>query len=303
MGGSGGNLPSFSDVKKMLEDQNSDVREQYNSKVNQLLVSELSTYERNATLINDYLDEILEILSEDFEESLDLRFGGSVSKHTYVDGLSDVDSLVIINNCELSDSTPEKALKYFEQKLKSYFPSHEVTKGRLAVTIKRGDIEIQLLPAIKCKVNLKISNYNGKDWSLIKPKEFANALTRVNEKCGYRVVPIIKLVKSIIDQYPEKQKISGYHIESLAIDIFKNYEGKNSRKEMLTYFFKHAPSKVLSPIKDKSGQSIHVDDYLDEENSFKRRWVSDALNRTLRKIEYADLHNFFDEWKSILGII
>jgi predicted nucleotidyltransferase len=42
-------------------------------------------------------------------------FGGSVAKHTYVDGLSDIDSLLVINGSDLAEGTPREALKKIEK--------------------------------------------------------------------------------------------------------------------------------------------------------------------------------------------
>ena len=76
--------------------------------------------------------------------------GGSVAKYTYVDGLSDIDSLIILDNCELTDKPPDEVKEYFAQKLKERFPKTEVEVGNLAVTVHFNDAEIQLLPALSC---------------------------------------------------------------------------------------------------------------------------------------------------------
>ena len=47
---------------------------------------------------------------------------------------------------------------------------------------------------------------------------------------------------------------------------------------MLKHFFTEGSKKVLTPIKDKSGQSIHVDNYLGDANSIKRKMVSDSMS-------------------------
>ena len=49
--------------------------------------------------------------------TVDLKFAGSVSKHTYVDGLSDVDVLVLVNESELANKTPNEIKEYIKSKL------------------------------------------------------------------------------------------------------------------------------------------------------------------------------------------
>lgn len=306
MGGSGGDY--FRVDPKQLREQiknseNNTERQEYEATVAEFLSSELVDYnDRDVQLINKYLEEIIAVLSGDIEGSIDLKFGGSVSKHTYVDGLSDIDSLVFIDNCELAQSAPNKAKDFLANKLKRHFKSDNVTVGNLAVTISFGEIQIQLLPAISCNnSNVKISSPDGKTWSMIKPKEFSELLTKVNSQNGNKVIPTIKLVKSLISQLPEKHKITGYHSESLAVEIFKSYKGTMKPKEMIQYYFKEAATRILEPIKDKTGQSIHVDEYLGDSNSLPRKVISDAFNRIYRRINNADNLHSSDEWRRLFG--
>src|SRR5437879_7713289 len=51
---------------------------------------------RDVEAVNTHLDGIKSALEKNIEGTIDLLFGGSVARHTYVDGLSDVDSLVLL---------------------------------------------------------------------------------------------------------------------------------------------------------------------------------------------------------------
>src|SRR5258708_596283 len=51
---------------------------------------------RNVDRVNDCLKDIEDHLTDELEEAFDFRFGGSVAKHTYVDGLSDIDTLLVL---------------------------------------------------------------------------------------------------------------------------------------------------------------------------------------------------------------
>ncbi len=253
------------------------------------------------------LDEIKDIIVEDTIGTVEMRFGGSVSKHTYVDGLSDVDVLVIIDKSELSESSPQEVLKYIKKKLIDANSENieDITVGKLAVTVKfSGGEEIQLLPAIRRGEGYRISAEKGDNWSnIIRPDKFASKLTEVNQNCNGKVVPVVKLVKGIISQLPEDQQLTGYHIESIAIEVFKSYPDSNSKtpKAMLSYFFEKAKDVVKSPIEDKSNQSIHVDDSLGPRNSQERMRASYTLDRIARRMKNADEVGSIEEWESTLG--
>ena len=102
-------------------------------------------------------------------------------------------------------------------------------------------------------------------------------------------------------QYLCSQQLSGYHVESLAVEAFKGYDGPQTNKAMLRHFFEQASSLVTKPMGDATGQSNNVDDYLGSIASVERRNVSLALERIARRIQNADGMRSADLWKQILG--
>src|SRR3954451_7826953 len=99
MGGSGGG--GFRSVRSPSELANEVTRTLQRAElerdVNALLAARLSEINnRDIDLVERRLDEIKEALRALLIAFDRLLFGGSVSKHTYVDGLSDVDSLVVL---------------------------------------------------------------------------------------------------------------------------------------------------------------------------------------------------------------
>jgi tRNA nucleotidyltransferase (CCA-adding enzyme) len=70
-----------------------------------------SANSRDVELVKDRLGVIKGALSGRLEKTIDSLFGGSVARHTYVDGLSDVDSLLILNETALEGVTPAKAIE------------------------------------------------------------------------------------------------------------------------------------------------------------------------------------------------
>jgi Second Messenger Oligonucleotide or Dinucleotide Synthetase domain len=259
---------------------------------------------RDVGLAQDRLESIKEELSEGLETSADLLFGGSVAKHTYVDGLSDIDSLLILKESDLKADKPSVALAKVADIIRNAAPTTaSVGAGKLAVTVQYSDgMQIQLLPAFRFKDGLKVPSFMRDDWSHISPEAFQKALTSRNQECSGKLIPTIKLAKAVIGTLPEKQRLSGYHVESLAIAIFKDYAGTKTTAAMLPVFFEKARELVLRPIRDSSGQSVHVDGYLGEADSAQRIAASHVIGRIAKRMRNASAHMSRDQWKAIFGL-
>ncbi|SFF72595.1 hypothetical protein SAMN05216353_10713 [Halobacillus alkaliphilus] len=303
MGGSGGFFKPPSESIEELLDKNDESNTEFRKELNSYLISLLTGYNnRDIEGINQHLNHLKEIISRDLEGLLELKFGGSISKHTYVNGLSDVDVLVTINSTSLSSSSPKEIISTLAQKLRNKLPKTKIKEGDLAVTITYSDgHEVQLLPSKSTFQGIKIASADGKTWSnIIKPIKFAKKLTEVNKQNNGRVVPIIKLFKALNNTYDKDGRLSGYHIESLAIQAFKNYKGNLSYNEMMKHMAQSSSTSVLSPITDSTGQSLHVDDYLGDAGSIKRRQFSNNLKRTFKKMRRAEITKSLSEWKKLI---
>lgn len=310
MGGSGGFFHGYTNtnrIKQMVEQAAAKTRSEaveieVAERLNELLVE---YNDRNAEKIGLYLNKIKELLQEDIEGTLDLRFGGSISKHTYVDGLSDVDCLVHLKDPQLESMSPRQVLEYFREKLEQRLGKLvKVSIGDLTVTVEYLDgTKIQLLPAIKRGAGLVIPASRGDRWSnIIRPDRFAERLTEVNQACNGKVVPTIKLVKAIINRLlPDERRLTGYHVESLAIEIFKSYTGSTTIKSMIERFFDRAKDLVMRNIRDKTGQSVNVDDYLGSENSGLRQVISYDLDNISRNIKNANAQAEASSWLAAIG--
>ena len=158
-----------------------------------------------------------------------------------------------------------------------------------------------MLPAIKTREGVRIANPGRNEWSgVLHPERFAQKLTQVNQANGGRVIPIIKLTKAQANRVirSDNDKISGYHIESLAIEAFKNYQGSTDRKSMVNHLLQFSSSAVMQPIKDSTGQSRFVDDYMGRPGGDARSKASTHFrqmkNRLGRAKSESDLDNLFD---------
>lgn len=279
----------------------------FEAELSNLLGGLLATYNgRDHKMVADRLGELKACLKEEISGSLDQMFGGSVAKHTYVDGMSDIDSLVFINDSNLEGKDPERVLKKMSKVIaKSLGSDAAVSYGRMAVTVDYEDgMQIQLLPALVgngSRIQIPSSRRPG-EWSHIEPVAFQKALTKRNAECAGKLVPTIKLAKAIIGQLPDDQKLSGYHVEALAISAFRGYDGQKTTAAMLPAFFESARDLVLKPIKDRTGQSIRVDGYLGKSESAQRQSASHVLGRLARRMRNATAGESTAQWRALFGL-
>ena len=259
--------------------------------------------DRNVDEINERLQDAKEVLKDSFEEAIDLRYGGSVAKHTYVDGLSDVDSLLIMRADSTADVSPKELLNKAAAQLAEALPAEvEVSRGKIAVTLSYPfGAEIQLVPAVRVKDKLHVPSWRSDKWSKINPESFTRGLTKRNEEVNGKLIPTIKLAKAINAKLPDTQQLTGYHIESLAISAFRGYDGPKTVARMLPEFFRKIPQLLHSAIKDKTGQSVHVDQYLGGRGSPERLERAHVFRRIGRRMGNATAARSLDQWRSIIS--
>lgn len=306
MGGGGGGDGRYSGptperLQRKINETRERARESLNTEINELLDRLLAHFnDRDTEDTSQKLDSIKEILGEDVQIET-ILFGGSVAKHTDVSGLSDVDALVILEREDLQGKSASELLNEFHKILDETLPRNEVRsvrKGKLAVTASYyDDTEIQLLPALRSGQTISIAASDGTSWNDTRPKVFERQLSRANARLNYSLVPAIKLMKSIVSDFPAQKQISGYHLEALALNASSGYSGPKNPRSVLLHLLGQASQRVLKPIKDATGQSRLVDSYLGEANSIERRNASQALAGMKRRLESATT---LGQWRGVL---
>ncbi len=243
---------------------------------------------RNTATTTRRIESLCTILRQEGCEAIQTMFGGSVRRRTYVNGLSDVDVLLMINRSSLASRPPAYAISHVEEVLKRRFPNNRVRSGNLAVTIDYSDgTEIQILPAIRTRSGVRIAEPGSTSWSnIVQPDKFAVKLAEVNTARYGRVVPTIKFAKAIADCFVRRpsRKITGYHMEALAIEAFGNYRGPLDPKALLVHLFGNSIEAVMTPIADSTGQSTCVDEYLGPAGSPSRRRTSTYFGQMRAKV-------------------
>jgi hypothetical protein len=299
---------SSDDILRKIRDSETDTdKQEFDSWLNSLLDNLLGKVNnRDTEAIQRHIDSILAAINDEIEGTVSTRFGGSISKHTHIDGISDVDALVVLNNSELADKSPKEVLDYFSKRLRYRFRETDIEKGDTAVTVKFSDVDVQLVPAIRSKTGVKIPD--GGEWStVVKPSLFAKELTKLNTKMSGKLIPAIKLAKGIISGFSENCQMKGYHVESLALQIFGEKKvtdlASSKVKEIVIGFFRDAPKLVRKQIKDITGQTLYVDEYLGKKESIRRLMVADTLERTYRQMELAETGRMKNTWTDLLSHI
>lgn len=274
-------------------------RGQIDADVNSMLQRELAEVnDRDIEGINRKLEQIENLLEGQVGGFDRLLFGGSVAKRTYVDGLSDVDSLVVLNDESFTSKTPEEVREQLRNLLMRRLPMGEIVEvlAGFAITIVyRDGTEIQLLPVIQMDEEISISSRDGMDWIAIDPRRFAEELTDSNKRQGGAVVPVIKLAKVLFDSTLGDAGPHSYHIEALAIAAFEDYSGARTPKSMLLHLIGSASQDVLRPINEITGQSLHVDEYLGDRGSSARR----ALSRRLEELSNTMISGSVSDWRAL----
>lgn len=274
----------------------------FSSRLADILSDLLARYvERDRGLVMDRLAQAKAQLQGLAPDTLDLFFGGSILKGTYVDGISDVDCLLVVADREPAQS-PAKMLAQMAEALNE-MPC-EVMVGAMALTLVYADgLEVQLLPVAKSQGRrLLVPEPQRNGWVDVGPDDFASTLRDLDRRCGHKLVPTIKLAKAAIAVLPPFARLSGYHVENLALAVFADHTGMMTTSVMLPMFFKNAARAVLRPTRDLSGQSTLVDARLGPSGSAARRRVSRELDLLHRSMIVASRDGSVRAWHSLFGL-
>lgn len=255
---------------------------------------------RNVERVAKRLDVICDSLRRKGYRTVQTKLGGSVKKGTFVSGISDIDVLLFVNQTPLANQSPSKSIKHVKQVIKKRMPQNEVSAGKLAVTVNYSNgMEIQLLPALRAKSGgFRIAEFGSTKWSnIVIPDNFAKRLTKINVAKGGRVLPVIKLTKAMADclMTNKDYKISGYHMESLAVESFNDYNGPPDTRSMLIYFLRYSARAVLTPIPDPTGQTKYADQSLGKPNSRERNAASSRLGQMRSYVESCKTRDEFNK--------
>ena len=111
-----------------------------------------------------YRNEAEDAINEGIEGSVNIVYAGSVAKGTYVEGISDVDNHVCINDTSLERMKPSEVKAYICQQLAKLPNVKSATETSKTVTVTYKDgTEMQFVPVIKTKNGYRVAD--GNRWS------------------------------------------------------------------------------------------------------------------------------------------
>ena len=82
----------------------------------------------------------------------------------------------------------------------------------------------------------------------------------------------------------------------MAVQAFESYGDGTSYKEMLMHLCRSAAEGVQTPVRDRIGQSVHVDDYMGGPDSEERQRSSRFLGRLVQRMQAADRQRRISNW-------
>ena len=144
MGGSGGGGTFYSRTPDEARRQVRDAEDRttvaaFESTLSKTLGDLLGNYNsRDHNLVEGRLVDLKDALGSEIEGTLDQLFGGSVAR-SYVDGLSDIDSLVFVNDTSLEGKKPQTVLAKMEKILKKELGNR--SRGFSRKNGRNGDIQ------------------------------------------------------------------------------------------------------------------------------------------------------------------
>jgi len=249
--------------------------------------------------LNRHKQEIFQALKSAFEEADRLHGGGSYSQNTYVDGISDIDMLFVLDafsSSKIANKESSKAvLADMEKRLRQRFPTTDIKSGRMAVTLTFSDgLELQVLPAFRYHSGFRVPDYRGSRWVEAHPDVFKRLLQQRNKEMGGQLVPCIKLAKQICDN--QGVEVKSYHLSNMAVKAFEHYTGTKSREDMLRHFFNKAKELTATRMRDVTGQGAYVDNHLT--SNAQRIGLAQQLSAIEQKIARAE--GKASEWQKLL---
>lgn len=200
---------------------------------------------------------------------------GSYTRDTILprkfDESSDIDILVIFNQAE-KEFTPETYRNQLRRFVDNKYSSSKVVKDHPSVVLEMSDIKFDLVP---CRIHDRFWNNvhqipsKSEVWMDTDPKGFNETLTKVNNRYGSLVKPLIRLFKrwNAYNNFP----YPSFELEGMIADM--NFDGDNFETGFL-YVIERLSASGLPSYQAKKVETLKsngnwVRDYIDRDNQQK----------------------------------
>lgn len=234
--------------------------------------------------INYVLDLIHAELNDAPYAPFKVELAGSAEKDTFNEGISDIDLRAVTDNGTLLGLPPRVAKKLILKQIASIDEKTKPRLGHQTVTISKKGHDYQIIPVVKSKGTTYVPSEDGRYWKAVDLHAFDRELHKLNKRTGGRFCEAVRFVKILSNQYMPKQfRLSGYHIETMALEILRNCPSSMDRTKMVDTILNSIPSRVRYYSPDITGETKAVDHDLGSSYNNNRKYISKHY-RNLRDI-------------------
>ena len=245
-------------------------------------------------------DEVETVLRRQLGNNHRLDVSGSLTKGTYVAGVSDIDFLFIPDDPAMVRKSPTLIQRRLFGALQEGCLNLQVTLDKNAVVITENDILVQIVPALRETQGFRFPTHDGSGWLKVNPSLFSLKLSEVNERLKGKLVCSIRIAKVILSSLPQELRLKGYHLEVLAGSTCERYAGEVSLTAILLHLLKCTFHLVLQPLPDVTGQSRFVDGYMGVSSSNYRNAASDRIASISKTLSSEKELNNVKNWLTML---
>lgn len=261
------------------------------------LIEKISITDKQEENIKASVKNITTTLEKDDTLHLKETFlNGSYERDTMIRPLDDIDIFVVLDESYWKDDfgvmrKPQSVL----DKIKDFLNDQNDYKGKVrqdrpCVTVELSNKSFDILPAFEQIEGYLMPNYNLESWIPTYPKILTENLKNAHRDYSYKLKDIIRVIK-----YWNKlngKMIPSFHIEEVAIKIFKFKIFENFEKSIREWFEKAECNLEINKFKSNT-----------QYDDFKNK-----LNRTKTKLqnakEFLGKNNQYEAkkiWKDVFG--
>lgn len=225
--------------------------------------------------VNEYLDDLLEKCTDSCQRvfaNCEFAISGSLWKHTFAFGVSDIDVLCSVNSSELSPH-------HVVSRLASAFSStSSIIKHQTHVTLPSPfGVTIDIVPVMVVSGEIVLIHSSGDRWVRARPELFATVLHHANLSSRNTLKPSIRVLKSLLSRCSFAPLLKGHHIEAICMHASSEFAGNFKVTTLLEFILSQLPRLAGLHLVDTSGQLRFIDDYLGASDSNERRRLSTYL--------------------------
>lgn len=181
---------------------------------------------------------------------------GSYKKSTMISPVDDLDIFVILNY-ETNEIKPQSILDKMKNTLKSSYPNSDIKIDFPCVSLNFNHCKIELTPVIKSYWDtyfLPVRN----DWdNTSNPKTLETRLTNKNQSLNNMLIPLIKIMKKMKRNNPNRYRTPSYKMEELAINGLHSIDNYRDGVQKLMEIYEWKDYWQMKDIRNMNDQTFY----------------------------------------------